>query len=297
MKKMVTLPQKMINPGLYNRLTIARQTDNGLYLVSSDGDEVLLPNRYLPTEATEGWSEGDELEVFVYFDSEDRLVATTEHPKLIVGGVAPLRVVSVTRIGAFLDWGLPKDLFVPYANQPFPLRMGEVYMVGAYLDNTTGRIVGSTKIGKYFNNDEITVAVRQKVGIQLAQRRDRGYRVIIDEKHWGMLYDSQLFRSVEIGDRLEAWVSKITEDGRIDVSLQQQGFQQVQNATDIVLGLLREHGGRLEIGDKTPPEEVQLITGMSKKVFKRAVGVLMRQGLARGGEQTTELIEVPAGTQ
>lgn len=286
----MTTINESINPGVLNRLTIARQTDNGLYLRSTDGSEVLLPNRYIPQEATPGWAEGDEQEVFVYFDSEDRMVATTETPLLMVGSVAPLRVVSVTRIGAFLDWGLPKDLFVPFANQPFPMHTGEVHMVGAYIDNTTNRIVGSTKIGKYFNNDSITIAVRDEVQIQLAQRRDRGYRVIINNLHWGMLYDNQIFQKVEIGDRFTAYVTKITEDARIDVSLQKQGFGQVQSASDIVLAMIKENGGVLEIGDKTPPELVQLNTGMSKKVFKRAVGFLMRQGLVSAGNERTELI-------
>lgn len=281
----------MINPGTFNTLTIARETDNGLYLVDNEGSEVLLPNRYIPTEPTPGWAIGDTKEVFIYFDSEDRIVATTETPKLTIGTVAPLRVVSVTRIGAFLDWGLPKDLFVPFANQPFPMHTGEVHMVGAYIDNTTNRIVGSTKIGKYFNNDTITVKPRQEVEIQLAQRRDRGYRVIINNLHWGMLYDNQIFRPVGIGDKFTAWILKITEDGRIDVSLQKQGFEQVQTASDVVLELLRQNGGRMAIGDKSDPQVVQLETGMSKKVFKRAVGFLMRQGLAVGGQNETTLIE------
>lgn len=289
----VTLPPIMINPGTLNRLTIARETDNGLYLVDNEGNEVLLPNRYIPQEPTSGWAIGDELEVFVYFDSEDRIVATTETPKLMVGTVAALRVVSVTRIGAFLDWGLPKDLFVPFANQPFPMHTGEIHMVGAYIDNTTNRIVGSTKIGKYFNNDTITVSERQQVEIQLAQRRDRGYRVIVNNLHWGMLYDNQIFQQVEIGDRFPAWVMKITEDGRIDVSLQKQGFAQVQTASDVVLELLKHNDGVLALGDKSAPEQVQLQTGMSKKVFKRAVGFLMRQGLVKGGEISTELITKP----
>ncbi|MEG0601475.1 MAG: S1-like domain-containing RNA-binding protein [Mucinivorans sp.] len=283
-----------INPGIINSLTIVRQSDNGLYLADTEGTEVLLPNRYIPTQATEGWAAGDTQNVFVYFDSEDRIVATTDTPKLMVGQIAALRVVSVTRIGAFMDWGLPKDLFVPFANQVVAMHTGEIHTVGAYVDNTTGRIVGSTKIGKYFNNDTITVRPGQEVSIFVAQDRDRGYRVVIDSRHWGMLYHNQIFQPVAIGDTLRAFVSKIAEDGRIDVSLQKQGFQQVQTACDVVFELLVDAGGRLELGDKSDPAMVQLHAGMSKKVFKRAVGFLMRQGKVRCGEFSTELISVDA---
>ncbi|MEG1036918.1 MAG: S1-like domain-containing RNA-binding protein [Mucinivorans sp.] len=280
-----------INPGTINTLTIIRQSDNGLYLADTEGTEVLLPNRYIPVEATQGWAAGDTQDVFVYFDSEDRIVATTDTPKLMVGSIAALTVVGVTRIGAFMDWGLPKDLFVPFANQVVPMHTGEIHTVGAYIDNTTGRIVGSTKIGKYYNNDTISVREREQVSIFVAQRRDRGYRVVINNLNWGMLYDNQIFQPVEIGNTLTAFVTKIAEDGRIDVSLQKQGFAQVQTASDVVLELLTNNGGRLEIGDKTDPDVVQLNAGMSKKVFKRAVGFLMRQGKVKGGEHSTELIK------
>lgn len=281
----------MINAGEINRLAITRQTDNGLYLADKEGNEVLLPNRYIPQEATEGWGVGDEIDVFIYFDSEDRLVATTDTPKIMVGGVAPLTVAGTTRFGAFMDWGLPKDLFVPLANQPFRLETGEVHMVGLYVDRTTGRLVGSTKIGKYFSNEDITVNPRDEVTIQIAQKRDRGYRVIINNAHWGMLYDNQIFKDVQIGDTMTAWVIKITEDGRIDVSLQRQGFAQVKVANDVVLDLLKESGGVLQIGDKSDPQLVQATVGMSKKVFKKAVGYLMRTGKVKAGDYTTELVD------
>lgn len=281
----------MINPGIINRLEIERETDNGLYLKDSEGNEVLLPKRYIPTEPTAGWAIGDSLDVFVYFDSEDRIVATVETPKLMVGAVAALTVAGTTRFGAFMDWGLSKDLFVPLANQPFPMHTGEKHMVGVYVDRTTNRLVGSTKIGKYFSNDTIEVKPRETVQIRVAQRRDRGYRVIVNEMHWGMLYDNQIFTPIEIGDVMTAYVLKITEDGRIDVSLQRQGFEQVKVASDVVLDFLKENGGRIEIGDKTAPEIVQAQIGMSKKVFKKSVGHLMREGLVRAGAESTELIE------
>lgn len=276
----------MINAGVFNTLTIARATDNGLYLEDTDGNEVLLPNRYMP----ENYEIGDHIDVLIYFDSEDRIVATTDHPKILLGQIAVLEVVGTTRFGTFLDWGLPKDLFVPKSNQLTEMRNGEKYAVTMYVDNVTGRLVATTKINKIVNNDEITLHYKQKVDIVLAQRRDRGFRVIINSRHWGMLYDNQIFSPMALGDTAQAYVYKIAEDGRIDVSLQMQGFDQVKVATDAVLELLKQNDGVLELGDKSDPEKVQLETGMSKKVFKRAVGFLLRTGEVTTSEYRTELV-------
>lgn len=265
----------MINAGVFNTLIINRDSDFGLYLKDDEGTEVLLPNRYVTNEH----KIGDEISVFIYFDSEDRMVATTDRPKIMIGEVAVLEVVGATRFGVFLDWGLPKDLFVPKSNQLTPMVRGEKYAVAMYVDSVTGRLVATSKIKNYVNNDEITVKPKEKVEIILAQRRDRGYRVIINNRNWGMLYDNQIFSPMAIGDKAEAYVYKIAEDGRIDVSLQMQGLDQVKVATEAIMELMCENNGTLEIGDKTDPEEVKLHTGMSKKVFKRAVGYLLRQGL------------------
>lgn len=277
----------MITAGKINQLTIIRATDNGLYLEDEQQNEVLLPNRYVP----ENYQIGDHIDVFVYFDSEDRIVATTDRPKIMVDEIATLEVVGSTRFGAFLDWGLPKDLFVPNSNQAVQMQYGQLYTVTAYIDNVSGRIVATTKLNRLINNEQITVHPREQVEILLAQRRDRGFRVIINNRHWGMLYDNQIFREMQLGDRAQAWIHKIAEDGRIDVSLQQQGFDQVKVATDVVMSLLEEHQGILPIGDKSPPEDVQLLTGMSKKVFKRAVGFLMRQGIVIANDLSTELVK------
>lgn len=280
----------MINPGIYNTLTIIRQTDNGLYLEDEDGNEVLLPNRYVP----ESFALGDQISVFIYHDSEDRLVAATTEPKILLGEIAVLKVVGRAGFGAFLDWGLPKDLFVPNSNQLNDMEVGGWYPVTMYVDEVTGRLVGTSKLAKIVSNEVITVAHKEKVNILLAQRRDRGFRVIINGRHWGMLYDNQIFTPMQLGDRAEAYVYKVADDGRIDVSLQMQGFDQVQVASDVVLGLLRENNGVLHVGDRSDPEIIQLTTGMSKKVFKRAVGVLLRAGLVVAGELQTELTAIPS---
>lgn len=274
----------MIRAANYHRLTIARKTDNGLYLTDGEGNEVLLPNRYIP----ETYEIGDPIEVFVYTDSEDRPVATTDTPKIVEGGIAALQAVGFNYHGTFLDWGLPKDLFVPKRNQQATMLVGEWYVVSVYADNVTGRAVGTSKLGKIINNDEITVRPKEEVDILVAVRKERGFRVVINDKHWGMLYDNQIFTDVKLGMRMKAYVRKIAEDHRIDVSLQQEGFDQVKIAADEVLKMIDEAGGVLQVGDKSDPEEVRLATGMSKKIFKRAVGYLMSRGAVESGETSVK---------
>lgn len=277
----------MIRAANYHRLTIARKTDNGLYLNDGEGNEVLLPNRYVP----ETYEIGDPMEVFVYTDSEDRPVATTDTPKIVEGGIAALQAVGFNYHGTFLDWGLPKDLFVPKRNQQAPMLVGEWYVVSVYADNVTGRAVGTSKLGKIINNEEITVRPKEEVDILVAVRKEKGFRVVINDKHWGMLYDNQIFTDVKLGMRMKAYVRKIAEDHRIDVSLQQEGFDQVKIAADEVLKMIDEADGVLPVGDKSAPEEVRLATGMSKKIFKRAVGYLMSRGVVESGDTSVKRAE------
>lgn len=277
----------MIRAANYHRLTIARKTDNGLYLNDGEGNEVLLPNRYVP----ETYEIGDPMEVFVYTDSEDRPVATTDTPKIVEGGIAALQAVGFNYHGTFLDWGLPKDLFVPKRNQQAPMLVGEWYVVSVYADNVTGRAVGTSKLGKIINNEEITVRPKEEVDILVAVRKEKGFRVVINDKHWGMLYDNQIFTDVKLGMRMKAYVRKIAEDHRIDVSLQQEGFDQVKIAADEVLKMIDEADGVLPVGDRSAPEEVRLATGMSKKIFKRAVGYLMSRGVVESGDTSVKRAE------
>lgn len=276
----------VIRAANYNNLTIARATDNGLYLTDGEENEVLLPNRYVP----ESYEIGDPIEVFIYHDSEDRLVATTDHPLITEGGVAALQVVGENYHGAFLDWGLPKDLFVPKRNMQAPMKKGQWHVVNLYVDNVTGRSVGTAKLGGLISNDTISVHPKEEVEIIVAVRKETGFRVVIDGKHWGMLYDNQIFQEVKLGDRLKAYVRKIAEDGRIDVSLQQEGFDQVRVAAEGILTAIDEADGVLPVGDKSDPDAVRLATGMSKKVFKRAVGYLMSHNQVVSGDYTTERI-------
>ena len=261
--------------GHIQTLKVNRISDFGLYLVDEEGQEVLLPNRYVSlTNAI-----GDEIEVFVYHDSEDRLVATTDKPLITEGRAAYLKVVDKNIHGAFLDWGLKgKDLFLPNRNQQGGVLAGRSYIVWLYVDNITGRCVATMKLKPFIDNDIITVKPRQKVDILIASESPIGYRAIIDSRHWGMVYKNQIFQKVQIGDRFEGFVRRITDDNRIDLSLRQEGYDGVATSAESLLKILQDNGGVLPVGDDSTPEQIHAATQMSKKVFKRAVGMLLKRG-------------------
>ena len=278
----------MLRAGRIQKLTVSRISDYGLYLADEEQNEVLLPNRYISLTD----KPGDEKEVFLYHDSEDRLVATTETPLLRVGEAGYLRVVDKTAHGAFLDWGLyGKDLFLPNRNQQGGIIAGRSYIVYLYEDNITGRCVATCKLKSFINNDSITVAPRQEVDLLVASESPIGYRVIINNRHWGMLYRNQLFRPIAVGDRTKGYVRKLTEDNRIDVSLQQEGFAQVKDSAEVLLQLVRDNGGFLPLNDDSAPEEVNRLTQTSKKVFKRSLGMLLKRGAVTVDEQGIKINE------
>lgn len=278
----------MLRAGRTQKLTVSRVSEYGLYLADKEQHEVLLPNRY--TSLSD--KPGDEKEVFVYHDSEDRLVATTETPLLQAGEAGYLKVVDKTAHGAFLDWGLHgKDLFLPNRNQQGGILAGRSYIVYMYEDSITGRCVATCKLKSFINNDLITVKPRQKVSLLVASESPIGFRTIVDNRHWGMLYRNQLFRPVAVGDRFEGYVRRITEDNRIDVSLQQEGYAQVKDSAGVLLRLLHEHGGALPLNDGSAPEEVARLTGMSKKVFKRSLGMLLKNGSVATDEHGIRIVK------
>jgi predicted RNA-binding protein (virulence factor B family) len=265
----------MIHAGRYHDLTVGRVSDHGLYLVGEEGDEVLLPNRYVSLKD----AVGDVKRVFVYHDSEDRIVATTEEPLATVGDIAHLQVIDRNDHGAFLDWGLAaKHLFLPNRNQQGGVVVGHKYLVYIYEDSITGRAVASMKLRSLVGNDEIGVEPGRQVDLTVASESDIGWRVIVNGRHWGMLYKNQLFAPVRIGDRLVGFVRRVTEDKRIDVAVQKQGYDEVKDAAGRLLALVKERGGVLPLGDRSSPEDVAAQTAMSKKVFKRALGMLMKRG-------------------
>ena len=262
--------------GEIQTLKVNRISDFGLYLVDDQEQEVLLPNRFVSL----GNAVGDEIEVFVYHDSDDRLVATTDRPLIVKGEVACLKVVDKNIHGAFLDWGLVgKDLFLPNRNQQGGVIPGRSYLVWLYVDNITGRCVATQKLKNYIDNDIITIKPRQKVSIVVASESPIGYRAIINNRHWGMIYKNQIFKPVQIGDKLEGFVKRITDDNRIDLMLREEGYKGVTDSADVLLQLIKDKGGVLEIGDKSSPELIHAETQMSKNQFKRAAGVLLKRGV------------------
>jgi len=265
----------MIEIAKYNDLHVGRISDFGLYLADAEGNEVLLPNRFVSLAN----KVGDRMRVFVYHDSEDRPVASTEQPLATAGQAAFLKVVDSNVHGAFLDWGIKaKDLFVPKSNIKFPLETGRKYIFFTYVDPRSGRAVATTKLTGFVSNDNIAVKPGERVRILVAQAGDTGYRVVVNDHNWGMIYRNQIFSRVAVGDTMEAYVQKITDDNRIDLSLQPSGYDGVKEAAERLLTLLGERGGALPLGDGSDPAEVSATTGMSKKVFKRAVGYLLKRG-------------------
>ena len=260
--------------GKFNRLTVARRAEQGLYL-SGGPEDILLPNRYIP----EGAEIGDEIDVFVYLDNEERLVATTDHPYAEVGDFAWLEVAWVNQFGAFLDWGLMKDLFVPFREQKMKMQKGRSYLVHIHLDPETYRIMASAKVERYLSNDYPPYHGGDEVDALIWQKTDLGFKVVVDNQFAGLLFDDEIFRELHSGDRLRAYVKQVRPDGKIDLSLQRKGQRAVKDFSEILLEHLQTHGGRTALGDKSPADEIYAVFGVSKKVFKKAVGDLYRRRL------------------
>lgn len=264
----------MIKIGQQNRLKVNRLTDFGAYLDAGNGVEILIPARYLTAPP----AEGDELDVFVYTDSEDRLIATTEKPLIQVGQFAFLQVLDVNpRVGAFLDWGLLKDLLCPFNEQRERMMKGGVYCVYAYLDDTTKRVVASSKIEKYLGNVYPEYRNHQIVDALVCKRTDIGYMAIVDNLHAGMIYVDELITHPVIGQTVKAYVKKVREDGKIDLTLKDTNGRRAHSVADDIVELMNRNGGVTGITDKSSPEEIAQAFGCSKKDFKKAVGLLYKQ--------------------
>ena len=261
----------MVAIGDYNELEIVKQVDFGVYLDSDDG-EILLPAKYVPAD----FRIGDTLKVFIYRDSEDRIIATTLEPKAKVGEFAALRVKQTNNYGAFLDWGLEKDLFVPFNNQRDIMQPGRDYVVYIYLDENSDRLVGTAKYEKYLKKEIEDLAEGDEVDLLVAGFTDLGIKVIINNQYLGILYKNEVFRELSLGEKTPGYIKKIREDQKIDVSLQKSGFAEVTDASELVLQKLQTNGGRLDLSDNSSPEEIYTALGMSKKTFKKAIGTLYR---------------------
>jgi predicted RNA-binding protein (virulence factor B family) len=265
----------MLEIGNYNTLKIVKDLDFGVYLDGGDGLEILLPARYVPQNV----KPGDEVKVFIYHDNEGRLIATTARPLAVVGEFCFMEVKSVNQIGAFLNWGIMKDLLVPFREQKMPMREGKWYLVYVHLDHVSQRIVASARIEKYLDNVIPTYIKGQEVNLLVADETDMGYKVIINNQHWGLIYRNEVFRSLEKGESLKGYIKEVRKDEKIDVSLTLPGYQKVEGVASLILESLKIHSGFLPIHDKSAPEEIYALFACSKKAFKQAIGTLYKKGI------------------
>ncbi|WP_330441717.1 CvfB family protein [Flavobacterium sp. C4GT6] len=275
----------MIEIGQYNTLKIQRDTSVGLYLTDGSKD-VLLPNKYVPRK----FEVGDELAVFVYLDHEERLVATTLKPYITLNDFAYLRVSYINKFGAFVDWGLEKDLFVPFKEQARPMEKSKRYLIHMHIDDKTGRLVGSSRTSKFLNNEVLTVEEGEEVDLIISHITEMGINVIINGKHKGLLYKDEVYQDLRTGDRVIGYVKLIRPDNKIDITLQKGGADSIEPNAQYILEELRESRGFIRLNDNSHPEDIKTVLKMSKKAFKKAIGSLYKQRLIEIKEDGIHLI-------
>jgi len=263
----------VVQIGRMNTLTVMREADFGLYLEGGELGGILLPKKEIP----EGVSVGDNLDVFIYLDTDDFVVATTRKPVVQVGEIAYLKVSEVNRIGAFLDWGMPKELLLPFAEQRGPLEVGQKVVVRVYLDNSD-RLAASTKLDKFLDKEPQGLRVGQAVNLFVCRRNDLGYSVVVDNAFWALLHEQDLFRTVRVGQTLPGYIKRILPEGKVDVMLDKPGYGKVDALSQRILDDLEERGGVSPLGDKSQPEDIYQAFGISKKAYKMAIGTLKKQG-------------------
>ena len=277
----------MINIGEYNTLTILREKEPGLFLSDEEDNEVLLPNRYVPKE----FKIWDKLEVFVYLDNDERLVAVTDRPYITKGDFALLRCNDVSNHGAFLDWGMVKELFCPFTEQAFKMKKGGWYLVHCYLDEETDRLVASSKTNHFLDNKELTVNQFDEVDLIVSHPSEIGMNVIVNKKHLGLIFNDDIFKDLSVGDRLKGIVKKIRPDNKLDIALGQIGYRNIEPNAEAILNELNDNSGYLDLTDKSSPEDIKEILQMSKKSFKKAIGSLYKQRLIAIEADGIRLIE------
>ena len=264
----------MLNIGKINKLNVVKKQGADVYLDNGTSGKVLLADKKMSATC----QVGDTLEVFVYVDSEGHLAATTKIPFAQVDDIAWLKVVSLNYVGAFLDWGLPKDLLVPFSEQHHEMEVGRSYLVKVFLDDKN-RIAATTKIDRFINDESVDFEVGQKVSLIIAEKTELGFKAIVNNTHWGLLYQNELFQSLRKGQKLDGYIKKIRDDQKIDLSLHHPGYGKVVSLTDNILIKLKENDGVLMLSDKSPPEAIYAAFGVSKKVFKQAIGALYKKKL------------------
>ena len=265
----------MIEFGKYNSLRVIKEVDFGVYLDGDTEGEILMPIRYVPANC----KVGDYVDVFLYLDSEDRPIATTEKPYAQVGEFAMLRVKSVNKIGTFLDWGIMKDLLVPFREQKVTMLEGRSYLVYIYVDEESKRIVASAKLNKFLDKSLPEYTVGQAVELVIESETDLGYKAIINNQHWGILYENEVFEQLAKGLKIKGFIKKIRTDNKIDLSLHPLGYEKVDPLTQMILDELIKEGGFIPVSDKSGAEEVYRVFGISKKSFKQALGALYKRRL------------------
>lgn len=275
----------MLQIGVYHTLKIDRETKVGLFLVN-ETDDVLLPNKYVPND----FAIGDDLTVFVYLDHEERPVATTLKPLITLNSFAVLKVNYINKFGAFLNWGMEKDLFVPFKEQARPMEKDKRYIVTMYLDKQTGRLAASSKINQFLDKEPLDVEVGQEVDLMVSHITEIGINVIINGKFRGLAYQNEVFETVPPGYKTKGYIKTIRPDGKIDVSFQKQGFEAIDDSSQQVLEALKQNDGVLRLNDNSHPEEIKSILKMSKKTFKKAIGSLYKQKLIDINNEGIQLV-------
>ncbi|MEY5046676.1 MAG: hypothetical protein RLZZ175_35 [Bacteroidota bacterium] len=276
----------MIAVGEINNLEVLRSTSVGMYLGDTEGNDVLLPNKYVP----EDLQVGDFIEVFIYTDSEDRIIATNLEPKIYLNSFACLQAKHVDNVGAFMDWGLEKDLFVPFKEQMRKIEEGKWYIIYMYLDVESNRLVGSCKVNKFLDNRDLYLKEGDEVKIMPYEHTDLGMNVIVDNFYKGLIFKNEIFQRVAIGDTLTGYIKKVREDNKLDISLQKQGFENIEPNAQLILDTLAKKNGFLALHDNSSPDEISFLLGMSKKTFKKAVGTLYRERKIRIEENGIYLV-------
>ena len=277
----------MLKLGTYQTLEIIKVRNQGLYLSDEENNEVLLPNKYVPDD----FEIGERLNVFVYLDAEERIVATTLKPLVTLHNFALLRCTQTSSIGAFLDWGLEKDLFVPFKEQATKMKAGHTYLIYTYLDEKSNRLVASSKTNKFLDNSLVLLSAWDQVDLIASHPSPQGWNMIINQKHLGLVYSDEIFQNINVGDRLHGWIKKIRPDGKIDLTLQKHGFRSIEPNADQILKEIKAHGGFIDLNDKSAPEDIKEVFQLSKKSFKKAIGALYKSRLITIDKEGIRLVE------
>jgi len=277
----------MVEIGKMNTLQVLRSSDFGLFLDGGRLGDVLLPRRYVSNDL----KPGDNAEVFIMLDSEDRLTATTQKPYAMVDEFANLRVVSVTGIGAFLEWGMPKDLLVPFREQKIKMREGQSYMVRIYLDRVSGRLAASSKLDKFLDKTDAAYETGEKVDLRVCAKTDLGYKAIINGAHWGVVFHNEAFKPLEHGQQICGFIKQVRPDGKIDLCLQKPGYEKVTDLTEVILQYLEKQGGFMPVTGRSSPEAIHELFGVSKKTYKQAIGALYKKRLIEFADSGTKLVQ------